>query len=569
MRAATRGTPVASTRFHLLVIIRHLRINMDNQRLFLFFALAMVLMLIWQAWEQQHAPPPTTASAPPATSPDVPATPTTPSARETPPAPQAEEVLARGTRISVQTDVIKVEIDTQGGDLRELSLPLYPVAVDKPQEPFPLLHDEGPELFIAQSGLIGLEGQYPNHKTVFTAEANRYVLAGDQNELRVPLGWRAPDGVRYTKTYVFRRGSYVVDVEFAVKNETRREWNGYLYGQFQRAHTGSGGIFSVNPSYTGGAIYTSENQYEKIPLDEMATSPLKRQVTGGWVAMLQHYFVGSWLPAPDERNEFYTDVLDGTRHVLGFKNLTPTRVAPGAGGVLRTSLYAGPKEQKILETLPPGMELTVDYGFLTVISAPLFWLLSWLHKLFGNWGWAIIMLTVLIKLAFYPLSAASYKSMAHMRKVQPKMQALKERYGDDRQKLNQAMMELYKTEKINPLGGCLPILIQIPVFLALYWVLLESVEMRQAPWILWIRDLSAQDPYYILPIIMGASMFIQQKLNPQPLDPIQQKVFMIMPFMFTVFFLFFPAGLVLYWTVNNILSIAQQWRIMRVVEGKK
>ncbi|MDH3563186.1 MAG: membrane protein insertase YidC, partial [Gammaproteobacteria bacterium] len=276
-----------------------------------------------------------------------------------------------------------------------------------------------------------------------------------------------------------------------------------------------------------------------------------------------------WLPAPDQRNEFYTDVLEGTRYVLGLKNQTPTKVAPGESGTLHLSLYAGPKEQKILKTLPEGMNLTVDYGFLTVISAPLFWLLEQIHRLLGNWGWAIIVLTILIKAAFYPLSAASYKSMANMRKMQPKMQALKERFGDDRQKLNQAMMELYKTEKINPLGGCLPILIQIPVFLALYWVLLESVEMRQAPWVGWIKDLSAQDPYYILPIIMGASMFVQQKLNPQPLDPIQQKVFMVLPFVFTVFFLFFPAGLVLYWTVNNILSIAQQWRIMRVVEGKK
>ncbi|MBI3546893.1 MAG: membrane protein insertase YidC, partial [Gammaproteobacteria bacterium] len=374
--------------------------------------------------------------------------------------------------------------------------------------------------------------------------------------------------VQYTKTYIFHRGNYVVDVEFVIKNASQREWTGYFYGQFQRTHTAQGGLFNVAPSYTGGAIYTPENRYQKIPLDEMAKSPLKRETTGGWVAMLQHYFVSSWMPPKDERNEFYSDVLSDSRHVLGLKNINPTKVAPGQTGVLRESLYAGPKEQKILKTLAEGMDLTVDYGFLTVIAAPLFWLLEHIHNILGNWGWSIILLTILIKAAFYPLSATSYKSMAHMRKMQPKMQALKERYGDDRQKLNQAMMELYKTEKINPLGGCLPILIQIPVFLALYWVLLESVEMRQAPWILWIKDLSAQDPYYILPILMGISMFVQQKLNPQPVDPIQQKVFMVMPFMFTVFFLFFPAGLVLYWTVNNILSIAQQWRITRIVEGK-
>ena len=446
---------------------------MDNQRLFLFFALAMVLMLIWQAWEQHNAPPPALAPAStdgtsaPAVAPGVPQAPVS-QAVEATPSLKPSEALASGTRIQVRTDLFEAVIDSQGGDMRELRLRQYPVALDKPEEAFPLMRDAGPELFIAQSGLIGLDSQYPNHKTPFTAERSHYTLADGQNDLRVPLSWRSTAGVFYTKTYIFHRGSYVVDVEFAVKNDSRREWSGYLYGQFQRVHTATRGIFNVVPSYTGGAIYTSENKYEKIPLDDMAKTPLKREVAGGWVAMLQHYFVGSWLPGKDERNEFYTDVLDGTRHVLGFKNLTPTKVAPGANGVIHASLYAGPKEHKILKTLPEGMDLTVDYGFLTVISAPLFWLLTMFHRLLGNWGWAIILLTLLIKAVFYPLSAASYKSMAHMRKMQPKMKALKERFGDDRQKLNQAMMELYKTEKINPLGGCLPILIQIPVFLALY-----------------------------------------------------------------------------------------------------
>ncbi len=549
---------------------------MDNQRLFLFFALALVLMLIWQAWEQETArlpvvpalgvstPASSAPGVPPAPSPATDATPTTPAA------PKAGDAIARGSRIQVRTDLFAAAIDTVGGDLRELFLLRYPVSVGKPSDPFPMLQDEDPsELFIAQSGLIGLQGQYPNHKTLFTAEAEHYTLEDGRNELRVPLFFRTPDGVRYTKTYIFHRGSYVVDVEFEVKNDTQHEWSGYFYGQFVRTYTKKSGFFGTTPSYTGGAIYTPDNKYEKIPLDDMAKKPLKVDVTGGWVAMLQQYFVGSWIPPKDQRNEFYTDVLDSTRHVLGLKNINPTKIPPGATGVIRESLYAGPTEHKILTTLAEGMDLTVNYGWLTVISAPLFWLLQHIYSLLGNWGWAIIVLTILIKGAFYPLSATSYKSMAQMRKMQPKMQALKERYADDRQKLNQAMMEMYKTEKINPLGGCLPILIQIPVFLALYWVLLDSVEMRQAPWILWIKDLSAQDPYYILPIIMGVSMFLQQRLNPQPVDPVQQKVFMVMPFMFTAMFLFFPAGLVLYWTVNNILSIAQQWRITRVVEGKK
>ena len=549
---------------------------MDNQRLFLFFALALVMMLIWQAWEQQNAPPPT-STAPVASTPASSGTPSVPAVpqqqqpgAEPAKAPMLTEALSRGARIHVHTDIIDAVIDTEGGDLRQLDLRRYPVSIDKPDEPFSLMQDKGPEFFIAQSGLIGTDGQYPTHRVRFTAEKDQYDLSEGKNELRVPLTWRSADGVQYTKTYVFHRGSYVVDVEFTVKNASHREWSGYFYGQFQRTHVVvKRGFFGATPSYTGGAIYTPENKFQKIPLDEMIEKTLKPDVSGGWVAMLEQYFVSSWLLPQDQHNEFYSRTLEGKYHVLGFKNLNPTTVAPGQTGIIKERFYAGPTEHKILKTLPEGMNLTVDYGWLTFISAPLFWLLAAIHGLLGNWGWAIIVLTILIKAAFYPLSATSYKSMAQMRKLQPKMQALKERFGDDRQKLNQAMMELYKTEKINPLGGCLPILVQIPVFLALYWVLLESVEMRQAPWILWIKDLSAQDPYYVLPLVMGLSMFAQQKLNPQPVDPVQQKVFMVMPVVFTAMFLFFPAGLVLYWTVNNILSIAQQWRITRVIEGKK
>jgi len=536
---------------------------MDNQRLFLFIALSMILFLLWQAWEQEHrpAPVPTTTSTT-GTPAEVPAAPV-PNGAAPAGAPAKPETLERGRRIKIETDLFEAQLDTYGGDLREVLLRKYPVSADTPDKPFPLLGDGAGQLFVAQSGLIGHEGHFPHHRTSYQATSTDYKLGPDQNELRVPLVWRAPDGVLYTKTYVFKRDSYVVGIEFAVDNRSRREWRGHLYGQFQRTHTDQGYSIFALPTYTGGAIYTPEDQYQKIAFDEMAKKPLKREVTGGWVAMLQHYFVGSWMPAKDERSAFYSDVLNGARYVIGYKQLQPTTVPPGAHGTLRATLYVGPKEQRVLKTLAEGMDLTVDYGWLTVISAPLFWLLEWLHRFLGNWGWAIIALTVLIKLVFYPLSAASYKSMAHMKKVQPRLVALKERYGDDKQKLNQAMMELYKTEKINPLGGCLPILVQIPVFIALYWVLLESVEMRQAPWILWIKDLSTQDPYYVLPIIMGASMYAQQLMNPQPLDPIQKKVFMFMPLMFTVFFLFFPAGLVLYWVVNNILSIAQQWLINR------
>jgi YidC/Oxa1 family membrane protein insertase len=548
---------------------------MDNLRLVLFFALALILMMIWQAWERQNAPAPASPAATSAApslgaDQDVPRPPAAAPAMSATPAPETAE---HGARIQVHTDLLQAVIDTQGGDLRELDLLAYPVSVDQPHVPFPLMRDSGPELFVAQSGLIGVDPSckaatdcFPTHKVRFDTARTQYALADKQDELRVPLTWKSPDGVRYTKTYVFHRGSYVIDVEFNLTNTTRQAWTGYIYGQFRRTHAEQHGFFSSRPSYVGGALYTPTSKYEKVPFSEMAKKPLKLDTTGGWVAMSQHYFVGSWFPAAG-RDEFYTDV-QGDQNIIGYKSLDPVHLASGASATLRSSLFAGPKEEKILKTLPTGMDLTVDYGWLTVIATPLFWLLKAIHSFVGNWGWAIILLTIIVKGAFYPLSAASYKSMAQMKKMQPKIQAIKDRHPDDKQKQQQAMMELYKTEKINPLGGCLPIVIQIPVFIALYWVLLESIEMRQAPWILWIHDLSIKDPYYVLPIIMGVSMYAQQLLNPQAADPMQRKIFMLMPLFFTAMFLFFPAGLVLYWTVNNLLSLAQQWRINTVIAAK-
>lgn len=543
---------------------------MDSQKLILFFALAMILILISQAWEaeqtkapQATAPQPSHVQREVPPAPDVNPSPSAPGTTTTTTAVPNSQ-LGSGVRIEVTTDLVRAVIDTQGGDLRALYLLKYPVAVDQLQIPLPLLTDAGTEVFIAQSGLIGHDGAYPTHRTQYEAERRKYHLAEREAEVRVPLTWRAPDGVKYSKTYIFRRGSYLVDVEYTVINPTPNEWTGFLYAQLQRSYVETGGLFRL-PTYTGGAIYTPEDKYEKVSFSDMASQPLSRDVQGGWVAVLQHYFVGAWLPPKAERERFYTDQLEGNRYVIGYKNLEPTRIAPGGNGQFDTSLYVGPKEQNRLKQLSEGMELTVDYGWLTFLSAPLFWLLQLIHRWVGNWGWAIVLLTIIIKLVFYPLSAASYKSMANMKKLQPKMKELKERFGDDKQKLNQAMMELYKTEKINPLGGCLPILIQIPVFIALYWVLLESVEMRQAPFIFWWRDLSIPDPFYVLPIIMGITMYLQQVLNPAPVDPIQKKIFMALPVMFTVFFLFFPSGLVLYWVVNNVLSIAQQWNITRNV----
>jgi len=541
---------------------------MDNYRLVLFLALVFILMLIWEAWEEhQHAlhPPPVSAAAPAAPAPDtgVPGVPDN-APSDAPQAPVA--ALPKGERVIVTTDLVRAEIDTQGGDLRSLWLLRHPVDVGRPETPFPLFHESN-GIFIAQSGLIGRDREYPTHKVQYRAERTEYTLNAGADELRVPLTWRAPDGTEYAKVFVFRRNDYTIDVEYEIKNNTAGEWQGFFYGQFVHSHVESPGLFAL-PTYTGGAIYTPTDKYQKVSFDDMSARALRVETTEGWVAMLQHHFVGAWLPRSGERMQFYSDVLPDQRYVIGVKDLVPTTIAPGATGTLSARLYAGPKEQARLEKVAPGLELTVDYGMLTIIAAPLFWLLSAIYRFVGNWGWAIVLLTVLIKLVFYPLSAASYKSMAQMKKLQPKLQSLKERYGDDRQKLNEAMMELYRTEKINPLGGCLPILIQIPVFIALYWVLLESVELRHAPFVLWIRDLSSPDPYYVLPIVMGATMYAQQLLNPQPPDPVQRRMFMIMPAVFTVMFLFFPAGLVLYWTVNNILSILQQWRINQVIVAK-
>jgi YidC/Oxa1 family membrane protein insertase len=563
---------------------------MDN-RFLLVIALGIIGFMIFQAWQLENREVPPAPGQPPATAtaptelPEAPAVeapvPTAPSsaAPVTPTVSEAASTDAkRGTRIEVLTDVFDAVIDTTGGGLRVVKLRKYAVAVDtdffqaapalalRPR--FELLTDETKNLHVTQSGLIGTGGPYPNHKTEYTASNNRYVLADGKDELKVPLRWQS-DGVQYTKVYTFRRDDYVIDIEYFVENNSSQTWQGHLYRQFRRNYVEPERSFLTRlPTFTGGAIYTPEEKYDKISFSEMAEEPLELDVTGGWVAMLQQFFVSAWLPPPEQPNRYYTNGLEGNRYTIGLKQLQPTTIAPGNSGRLATTLYVGPKERDRLERLAPGMVLTRDYGWLTFISAPLFWLLEYIHQWVRNWGWAIIVLTLSIKLVFYPLSAASYRSMAHMKRMQPRLQSLKERMGHDKQRFNQAMMELYKKEKINPLGGCLPIAIQIPVFIALYWVLLESVEMRQAPFILWYMDLSVRDPYFVLPLIMGASMFVQQKLSPAQLDPMQRRIMSALPIVFTVFFLFFPAGLVLYWVVNNILSIAQQWQITRMIAAK-
>ncbi len=552
---------------------------METQKIILWAALAFVLMLIWQAWEQDHAPrPQATASSnqiekegavPSPSSEELPSVPSADAA----PAPTVD-ALKSGERIRVRTDVLDLEIDTVGGDIRRLDLPAYPVSIEQPDVPLRLMADDGGRLFVQQSGLLPAQqdDRAVDHHVRFSAEKSEYRLQDGQDEITVRLHWAGEDGLEVDKVYTFQRGSYAFRIRYEVKNGSDREWKGHLYRQLQRIPPVESRSIFVMHTYTGGVISGidpstgEEIRYEKVSFEEMAETPVNRDLKGGWEAMIQHYFVVAMIPDQDQINHFYSKRVGDSRYVLGMVAKEPATVAPGDSGQFEYTVYAGPKLKSVLESLAPHLELTVDYGYLTIIANPLFWLLDKIHGVVGNWGWAIIILTIIIKLLFYPLSAASYRSMAHMRKLAPRLQSIKERYADDREGYQRAMMELYKKEKINPLGGCLPILVQIPVFIALYWVLLESVELRQAPWIGWIKDLSIRDPYFVLPIIMGATMFVQYKLNPQPPDPVQAKIMLYMPFVFTIFFLFFPSGLVLYWVVNNVLSIAQQWYITHKME---
>jgi len=555
---------------------------MDNLRLILIFSLAFIILLLWQAWNEDYGPKPqqeTVASQLDNGSVSTTGVDTSVPSLETA-KPNATESLgvtasvpgmvssveSPGGSVSVITDLLTLEIDTRGGTILSLLLNEYPVSLERKDVKFTLLRPTSPDLFVAQSGLIGLEKEEaPTHETQYQTKAQSYAM-GENNSLVVELFWQSPKGVKVIKRFIFTRGSYLVMVEHQVVNDTESVWTGREYRQLMRGLPGeksAGSQFLY--TYTGGAIYTPAEKYEKISFEDMESKALSLEVQGGWIAMLQHYFIGAWVPPVEQTDHFYTNVLSGPRYVLGA--YTPQfSVAAGQSHSFSSGFVAGPKLQDELEAIAPGLDLTVDYGWLTVLAKPIFWLLKEIHGLIGNWGWSIIVLTLIIKLVFYKLSETSYKSMANMRKMTPRIQALKDRYGDDKQRLNQAMMEMYKKEKINPLGGCLPILVQIPVFIALYWVLLESVELRQAPWIFWIKDLAIKDPYYVLPVIMGVSMFIQQKLNPTPPDPMQAKIIMTLPFVFTVFFAFFPSGLVLYWVTNNVLSIAQQWVITKRIE---
>ncbi len=539
---------------------------MANFRVFWMLAFIFTSFWIWVEWEKVNNPQVQEMVAQQkeaqarATAEDVPSV---ARANVAPgadmPAMVAEAQKAQ--RIHVKTDVLDVELDVTGGDLRHAELIQYPISLDTPDEKIVLMKDTRPGIFYAQSGLLSQQSA-PTHKAVYQAAQTDYTMAAGQNELRVPMVWRDGD-VEVVKTYVFKRDSYVVDIEYQVNNMSASDWSGATYGQLVRTEPSSEGNAFIY-TFTGGVLSTPAEPYEKLDFDDLKEQKLSRDAEGGWIAMIQHYFLGAFLPNQQEVNNYYTKFVDN-QYYLGYVAPMQT-VKAGEVGTLSTQMFIGPKEQKRLEVAAPNLELTVDYGIFHVFAAPLFWLLEVIHDMVGNWGWAIIFLTILIKLAFYPLSDKGYRSMANMRKLAPRLQQLKESYGDDKAAMSQKMMQMYKEEKINPLGGCLPILIQMPIFIALYWVLLESVEMRQAPFMLWIHDLSVMDPYFVLPILMGVTMYIQQALNPPPMDPMQAKVMKFLPFIFTVFFVFFPAGLVLYWVVNNTLSMAQQYYVLRKVE---
>ncbi len=548
---------------------------MDNFRPVLYLFLLFTLFLVWQAWQRDYGPQPVAPiahergvldeSAPARDIPDAPVS----EARDAPQTPLTSLEPER-PRIRVVTDVLDILIDPRGGDLVQADLPTYPVSLNTPDIPVRLL-DERIRRYIAQSGLIhdrvpgtDSEGRAPSHHAMYSFERAEYRLNG-ADELTVPLTWTGPDGVQVIKTYTFRRGDFLIDVSHEVINDSQDPWIGRQYRQIRHGTTPDRESWFLY-TFTGGAYF--DTRYEKISLEEMASKPIDQDVQGGWISLIQHYFLTAWIPDESELNLFYSRGV-GTpsrpEYIIGMRS-EPLVINPGYADTFTTQFWVGPKLQDRLSEITHGLELTVDYGIFTFLAKPLFWLLKTIYSFVGNWGWAIIILTIMIKLVFYHLSAASYRSMAKMRAVHPKMMALKQRYADDKQRLNQAMMELYKKEKINPLGGCLPILVQIPVFIALYWTLLESVELRQAPWIFWIQDLSTRDPYFVLPLLMGISMIVQHKLNPPPMDPIQQKIMLALPIIFTVFFAFFPAGLVLYWFVNNLLSIGQQWMITRQIE---
>ena len=537
---------------------------MDTRRLILVLIFTFSSFMLWENWQKYNQPKPADAVA----AAQVAGTAPTPSAalqaKAAPGAPSVVAPASTAETFTITTDLLKATISAQGGDLVSLELLNYKEH-DNNQKNFDLF--DAKHRYMAQAGLIG-EG-LPTHRANFKHVNGATTLADGANELKVRLESTEQNGIKVAKILTFKRGSYLIDVAWEVANGSDKAIAPHAYFQLQRDDAAPAGETAMVSTFTGPAVFTDAEKYQKIDFSSIADNKAKftKTADNGWLAMVQHYFVSAWVPADKTQREFYMRKVEGSNVFQAGVIVPIAEIAPGAKGETSVGLYAGPQLQAALKQVAPGLDLVVDYGWLTVVAAPIFWALEAIHKLVGNWGWAIVVLTIIIKAIFFPLSAASYRSMAKMKVLTPRLTQLKERFGDDKQRMNQEMMKLYQNEKVNPLGGCLPILVQIPVFIALYWVLLGAVEMRGAPWILWIKDLASADPYYILPVIMMVSMFVQTKLNPTPPDPIQAKVMMMMPLIFGFMFFWFPAGLVLYWVVNNVLSIAQQWQITRLIDA--
>ena len=571
---------------------------MANLRPMLFMGLLVLSYLMWVEWQKDYGPQPQAQSQ---TTAGQNTAGTTNGSLDTPPVPNERqssrpltgdlpvpetgdgdtrlesgpqaEMTGGNELLMVTTDVLEVSIDLVGGTVVSARLLDYPVELEVSEIKVDLLNSSGPEMFIAQSGLLSRESA-PNHTSDYHSDKMQYTLGQTADEIRVPLTWDDGNGIRVTKTFILKRGEYDIAVRHTLSNQSGQNWSGSRYDQLQRsiiADRDDGGF--TNPgrySFFGIGFYSPDEKFEKVDFDDAASEPFKRSFSGGWLSMVQHYFFAAWIPPAAEENTYSTQVIspDGFPRYIARAVSPSISVVTGASHEFESRLYVGPKLQDEIEEVAEGLGHTVNYGIFTVFSKPLFWLLSNIHSVVKNWGWAIVLLTVFIKLLFFKLTEAQYRSMARMRKLQPRIEQLKERYGDDRQRMSQAMMEMYKTEKVNPLGGCLPILVQIPIFIALYWVLLESVELRQAPFILWIDNLTARDPYFVLPVLNAAFMMMTQRLTPTAgMDPMQRKIMQFMPIGFSFMFAFFPAGLVLYWATNAGLSLAQQWYITRKIDA--
>ncbi|OAI47925.1 hypothetical protein AYO45_05495 [Gammaproteobacteria bacterium SCGC AG-212-F23] len=550
--------------------------TLDYFRIALYVALVAVALSLFQFWQQEHQTATTHVTTNTSTtyktdSNYIPEITNTISQTTAEDAQKQKDIATKTPVIHITTDLVDVAIDTTGGNITGIKLLKFPETLHSTQ-PYLLLNNNAETRYLAQSGLLGDAGPDTSKgQAVFTSENTQYTLQNNQNELQVSLHWQNNQGVRVTKIYTLHRNSYEIDLNYLIENQGNAAWNGNLYLQLLRTNTppknGNSGFVNL-ATYFGAAISTPEKPFKKITFKDMVEKPVNESVPGGWAAMVQHYFISAWVPEKNTTSQYFSRVTNDGLYTIGMIGPAIT-VKPGEKTTTSAKLYSGPAVTDTLEKVAPGLQLTIDYGWFWFISIIIFWMMQKIYDVVGNWGWSIVFVTLIIKLMFYHLSAKSYRSMSAMKKLQPKINELKERFGADKQKFTQATLELYKKEKVNPMSGCLPILVQIPVFIGLYWVLIESVQLRQAPFIFWIHDLSTKDPFYILPVLMGLSMFLQQRLNPPPPDPMQAKLMMLMPVIFTAMFMNFPAGLMLYWFVNNTLSFLQQWYIMHSMEKSK